>query len=138
GGTLLQRIAAELDVPIDELTGEAEHRLIHDLVEAFADPALSDSGLGIDQARELVATQPQIARIIARLHRAYAAALVSADAYANRLQADPLLSQLLHQVLSGITAVRSSAEILHDVDDLRPEERERFVNAISRETRGLS
>ena len=138
GGTLLQRIAAELDVPIDELTGEAEHRLIHDLVEAFADPALAGSGLGIEQARELVATQPEVARIIARLHRAYAAALVSADAYANRLHADPLLSQLLHQVLSGITAVRSSAEILQDVDDLSPEERGRFVNSISRETVGLS
>lgn len=138
GGTLLQRIAAELDIAIDELTGEAEHRLIHELVEAFADPALAGSGLGIDQARELVATQPRIARVIARLHRAYTAALLSADAYANRLHADPLLSQLLHQVLSSITAVRSSAEILEDVDDLSPDERGRFVNSISRETRGLS
>lgn len=138
GGTLLQRIAAELDIAIDELTGDAEHRLIHELVEAFADPALADSGLGIDAARELVATQPQIAQVIARLYRAYTAALVNADAYANRLRADPLLSQLLHQVLSGITAVRSSAEILEDVDDLSVEERGRFVNSISRETRGLS
>lgn len=138
GGTLLQRIAAELDIAIDELTGEAEHRLIHELVEAFADPALADSGLGIEQARELVATQPQTAQVISRLYRAYTAALVSADAYANRLRADPLLSQLLHQVLSGITAVRSSAEILEDVDDISPDDRGRFVNSISRETRGLS
>ena len=64
-------------------------------------------------------TPAAAARRIARLHRAYAGALANADAYADRLRADPLLSQLLHQVLSGITAVRSSAEILEDVTDLR-------------------
>ncbi|WMT85437.1 short-chain fatty acyl-CoA regulator family protein [Pelagibacterium sp. 26DY04] len=138
GGTLLQRIAAELEITIGELTGEAEHRLIHELTEAFADPVLADVGLSADQARSLVATQPQIAQMIARLHRAYAAAAVSADAYANRLRADPLLSQLLHQVLSRITAVRSSAEILDEIKDLSSEERERFVGSISREARGLT
>ena len=48
----------------------------------------------------------------------FANAVASADNYADRLRSDPLLSQLLHQILSGITAVRSSAEILEDVPDL--------------------
>lgn len=138
GGTLLQRIAAELDMDIAELTGEAEHRLIHELVEAFSDPALAGSRMGIEQARTLVATSPQIAGVIARLYRAYETAMNSADAYADRLRADPLLSQLLHQVLSGITAIRSGAEILETVPDLSPEERQRFVGSIGRETKGLS
>lgn len=138
GGSLLQRIAAALDVGIDELTGEAEHRLIHELVESFADPALAGSGLGIEDARRVVATQPQMAQVIARLYRAYTTAAASADAYANRLQADPLLSQLLHQALSSITAVRSGAEILEDVPDLSIEERHRFLSSIRRETSSLS
>lgn len=138
GGTLLQRIAAELDMDIGELTGEAEHRLIHELVEAFADPVLGGSHMGTEQARTLVATSPDIAQIIARLYRAYASAMANADAYADRLRADPLLSQLLHQVLSGITAIRSGAEILETVPDLSVEERQRFVGSINRETRGLS
>lgn len=138
GGSLLQRIAGQLEVAIDELTGEAEHRLIHELVEAFADPILASSKLRIDDARSLVATQPQMAEVIARLYRAYTGAIANADAYANRLQADPLLSQLLHQVLSGITAVRSSAEIVEDVQDLSPHERERFIRSITRETRSLT
>src|SRR5690606_28216537 len=54
------------------------------------------------------------------------------------LRADPLLAQLLHRVLSGITAVRSSAEILEDVTDLDDAERRRFIEAIARETKGLS
>ncbi|SDH15407.1 helix-turn-helix domain-containing protein [Pelagibacterium luteolum] len=138
GGALLQRIATELDIGIDELTGQTEHRLIHELVEAFADPVLAERRLGLDQARALVATQPQIANLIATLYRAYTATAVSADAYANRLQADPLLSQLLHQVLSALTAVRSSAEILEEVDDLNADERRRFVTSIARETKGLT
>jgi len=41
-------------------------------------------------------------------------------------------------VLSGITAVRSSAEILEDVPDLDEAERRRFLASITRETRGLT
>ncbi|WP_196258930.1 helix-turn-helix domain-containing protein [Pelagibacterium limicola] len=138
GGTLLQKIATALDIDIDELTGEAEHRLIHELIEAFADPILAGRGFGLDNARQLVATSPEIAQILATLYRGYTTANANADAYANRLRADPLLSQLLHQVLSGITAVRAGAEILGDVPDLSSEERERFVTSILREAGSLS
>jgi len=137
-GALLHRIAQALAIGIEELTGEAEHRLIHDLEEAFADPMLDGAGMGAKEARELVATAPQIAKVIARLHRGYIAATLNADTYADRLRADPLLSQLLHQVLSGITAVRSGAEILRDVTDLEDEDRTRFLGTITRETTALS
>lgn len=138
GGSLLQRIAASLDLDIGELTGDTEHRLIHELVETFADPLLAGSAMGPEQARRLVATSPDTARLIARLHRGYVEAMTNADAYADRLRADPLLSQLLHQVLSGITAVRSGAEILDTVPDLSTEEAQRFLSSINRETLSLS
>lgn len=138
GGRLLQKIATALGVEMDALTGEAEHRLIHELVEAFADPVLAGSGFGLDNARQLVATSPEIAQVLATLYRAYTTANANADAYANRLRADPLLSQLLHQILSGITAVRAGAEILGDVPDLSAQERERFVASLVRETGALS
>lgn len=137
-GSLLQRIAAALDMDIGELTGDTEHRLIHELIEAFADPLLAGSAMGLEQARELVATSPDMAQLIARLYRGYAAAMSNADAHADRLRADPLLSQLLHQVLSGITAVRSAAEILATVRDLSTEEQRRFLTSINRETLSLS
>ena len=138
GGALLLRIAHALEIDIGELTGEAEQKLVQDLEEAFSDPVLESVGLGAVQARDLVAQYPAAAIAIARLHRAYAAAIASADAYANRLRADPMFSQLLHQILSGITAVRSGAEILEDVHDLDEAERRRFLASITRETRGLS
>lgn len=138
GGALLKRIAQALEVELDSLTGESEQKLIQDLEEAFSDPVLQATGLSGTEARELVAQHPGAARAIAQLHRAYGAAVSMADAYANRLRADPLFSQLLHQILSGVTAVRSGAEILSDVDDLSEEERRRFLGTIGRETRALA
>lgn len=138
GGALLQRIAQNLRIGIDELTGEAEQKLLQDLEEAYADPMIESLPFQPDERRQLVAQYPASAAAMARLHRAYTDTLASADGYADRLRSDPLLGQLLHQILSGITAVRSSAEILEDVADLKETERRRFVNAISRETRVLS
>jgi predicted transcriptional regulator/transcriptional regulator with XRE-family HTH domain len=138
GGSLLIRLATALEVDIGALSGEAEHRLIADVEEALADPVLAVAEAGGLVARDLVAQQPAAAVAIARLHRAYLGAQANADDYADRLRSDPLLGQLLHRVLSGITAVRSSAEILDDVPDLEESERARFVGSITRETRGLT
>lgn len=138
GGSLLIRLAEQLKVDIGALSGEAEHRLIADVEEALADPVLQLAELGAIAASDLVAQQPAAAVAIARLHRAYLGAQANADDYANRLRSDPLFGQLLHRILSGITAVRSSAEILEDVADLDEAERGRFVTSITRETRGLT
>ncbi|GHA35896.1 Cro/Cl family transcriptional regulator [Devosia pacifica] len=138
GGTLLRRIAEHLGIDVGDLTGESEHRLIHELEEALADPVLRNAGLPHDAAHALVAQNPAVAQALVTLYRAYASASATADAYAHRLRTDPLLSELLHQVLSGITGVRSSAEILEDVPDLDEPERDRFIAAIGRETRTLS
>lgn len=137
GGALLQRVALHLNISIDDLTGQAEQKLLQDLEEAYADPMIESLPFQVDERRQLVAQYPASAMAIARLHRAYSDAVASADAYADRLRSDPLLGQLLHQVLSGITAVRSSAEILEDVADLAEEERQRFLASIGRETRNL-
>lgn len=138
GGALLLRLAAELAIEIGELTGESEHRMIAELEEAFADPVLASARLGSTDARDLVARQPAAASAIVQLHRAYAGAVASADDYAQRLRADPLFAQLLHRILSGITAVRSGAEILEDVPDLQEDERKRFVASITREARNMT
>jgi predicted transcriptional regulator/transcriptional regulator with XRE-family HTH domain len=138
GGTLLQRVALHLDISIDDLTGQAEQKLLQDLEEAYADPMIESLPFQYDERRQLVAQYPASATALARLHRAYSDAVANADAYADRLRSDPLLGQLLHQVLSGVTAVSSSSEILEDTPDLDEDERTRFVTAIGRETRNLA
>ncbi|SON55456.1 putative transcriptional regulator [Hartmannibacter diazotrophicus] len=138
GGALLIRLASRLDLAIDELTGARDQRLLQDLAEAAADPLIGDLDLDSDRTQELAASFPDAAKALARLHRAYQEASASADAFANRLRADPLFAELLHQILSQITAVRSGTEILSDVPDLSPEERSRFLGNIAREARAMS
>lgn len=137
GGALLQRVALHLNIDIDDLTGQAEQKLLQDLEEAYAEPMVESLPFQPDERRQMVAQYPASAQAMARLHRAYTEAVASADAFADRLRSDPLLSQLLHQVLSGVTAVRSSAEILEEVADLDEGERDRFLASIGRETRNL-
>lgn len=138
GGSLLHRIADALGLDISELTGDSERRLIMSLEEALTEPVFVGSGLQPGDARELVAQHPQAAEALARLHRAYLEANSSLDTYQQRLRADPLFSQLLHQVLNHVSAVRSSAEIVVDTEDITDAERTRFIEAIGREARDVS
>lgn len=138
GGSLLNRVATQLAIDVEELAGRTEQKLLQDLEEAFADPAVDSLPFRAEERRQLVAQYPASAAALARLHRAYTDAVANADTYADRLRSDPLLSQLLHQVLSGVTAIRSSAEILQHIADLDDAERHRFLSAIGRETLTLS
>lgn len=138
GGTLVQKLAGELQVDLHELTGETEQRLISELQEAFSDPILESLKLDTAVAHSAVATIPEIARALHLSYRAYLEAAASANAYSHRLKSDPLFSELLHQMLSRITAVRSAAEILEDVPDVDERSRQTFFATITRESRDLS
>ncbi len=138
GGSLLISIAEQLGIEVDDLSGDPEQRSLYALQEVLNDPLLY--GLGLDQAdlHDLVARFPEVARALTRLHVAYDDANAELDAFANRLNSDPMLSQMLHEVLSRITAMRSSAEILSQVQDLAPSDQKRFTTSITREARSVS
>lgn len=138
GGALLLRIAAELGVNIEHLSGEKEQRLLNDLHELLADPALAGLDIEPGDPRALVAEFPSMALALNRLYRGYIDANMNVETFANRLNSDPLLSNLLHQILSHVTAMRSSAEILQSVPDLNQIEQNRFLDSINREARNLS
>jgi len=138
GGVLLQKIAASLDMALEELTGESEQRLIQELEEAFTDPVFDAAHFRNADAVALVAQFPRVANSLTRLYRAYADVNAMLEAQSNRLRSDPLFSALLHQILSHITALRSSAEILEDEGDLSEAESRRFLTSINREARAMS
>ena len=138
GGKLLHLLAQELDVDLHDLTGESETRLINELREAFADPLLAAQNLSHEDAHLMVAQLPRMARALHTCYRGYLDASASASALANRLNADPLFSQLLHQMLSQITAIRSTAEILRDVPDMEQDLRTNFDNSVFEQSRSLT
>lgn len=137
GGSLLNRLAEALQIDTDELTGANNARLIHDLSEAILDPALLDIQLSQDRVHEFVNLHPKWAKALVNLHRAYTGRLAQVEDLSARLSQDPWVAETGQQIVSHITTVRSIADILQDVDDLAPDERNAFTERLSNTAKHL-
>jgi predicted transcriptional regulator/transcriptional regulator with XRE-family HTH domain len=138
GGALLKKIAALLAIETDALTGRAERRMIADLGEVALEPLLHHIGLSPDLAPDLVGRHPDWTRALLTLHRAWRDQAAIANALSDRLNQDPAFGNAMHQMLSHVTAILSSSEILDDVPDLDDVQRQRFRQIISMESHRLS
>ncbi len=138
GGALLKRVGTTLDVALDELDGAAQRRLVDDLASVSADPELAGLRLDADSAEELAGRQEAWAQAVVRLHRALIDRTQAVSALADRLHHDPFLAETVHSMLSRVSAIRSSSEILDTVEDLEPAQRARFVSIIGSDSALLS
>jgi predicted transcriptional regulator/transcriptional regulator with XRE-family HTH domain len=144
GGTLLLRLAEALDLPPDTLSGREESRLVGELQEVSADPLFSAAdGLNLPpltqaQASDLVGRQPEAARSILTLYRAYRDLYQQNDGMAEHLSHDPFLGTASHEVLTQITSIRSFSEILQDYDDMDDAHRRKFIDAMADESARLT
>ncbi len=138
GGALLRRIAVLLGVETDTLTGRAERRVIAGLREVALEPLLRHIDLPPDGARDLVGQHPAWAHALLTLYRAWRDQTAIANALSDRLNEDPVLGNAIHQMMSHVTAIRSSLEILDDEPDLDDVSRRRFHESISVESQRLS
>lgn len=125
GDHLVVRLAAALDVPAAELAAGREEAQIAALREAAA--RLPDGvAPELDQAPELLARFPGWgAALVATARRADALErrLVTLS---DRMTQDPYLLATLHEVLSAVTSVRSTASILAEGGEIPPDWRNRF------------
>lgn len=138
GGALLRKIAALLEVETDALTGRAERRMISGLREVALEPLVRHIALSPDLAPDLVGRHPAWARALLTFYRAWRDQTAIANALSDRLNEDPVLGNAIHQMLSHVTAIRSSLEILDDVPELDEVNRRRFHHIISEESQRLS
>ncbi len=127
-GVLLERISTELGVAPDKLDGEAERRMVADVEEIAAEPAL-EGGRG--NAEDLVAHHPEWAAFLLRLHRAWHDRNEAVLALADRLNRDPFLGESVHRILTDVTSISSAAEILGEGDALGADARGRFLSIIA-------
>ena len=137
GGALLQRIAAVLEADSSHLSGSDDARLAGELLDIARQPAAGGARLDEAGALELVARQPQWARAFVRLHRTWREARDASVALSDRVSQDPALVELSHALLTGVTAIRSFAEILEQHADLSREERDRFSGIIASQSARL-
>ena len=137
-GGLLNRLAVALDLDAETLAGTTERRVIDDLREMAADPRLKAARLPEEGAQDLVARHLDWAQSMLALYRAYVDQAETVSALSDRLSRDPFLGDLIHQVLTHITALRSVSEILENVDDMPEQQRRRFQGMMTEESAKLS
>lgn len=137
-GGLLNRIAQALDLDAETLAGTTERRVIDDLREMAADPRLRGTRLPEEGAQDLVARHLDWAQSMLALYRAYLDQAETVSALSDRLSRDPFLGDLVHQVLTHITTLRSVSEILENVDDMPAEQQRRFQGMMTEESAKLS
>ncbi len=137
-GTLLRRIARRLDLDLDLLTGETERRLIADLGEAAAEPLLRQAGVAPETVPEFVGRYPAWGAALLGALRAVRAGEQTVAALSDRLAQDPVLSDALHRIITHVTAIRSTAEILSGEEALPAPTRSRFDAIIDEESARLA
>ena len=138
GGALLLRIAETLQMNIHELSGDREQKQLKLLQEILADPVLHGLDFDDSDLREFVVRFPEIAQALLRLYRIGQQSMAEIEAYADRFNTDPVLGQMLHEVLNRLTGMRSSAELLTRTAALAEHDRERFIAIIEDQAGALS
>ncbi|MWD28824.1 helix-turn-helix domain-containing protein [Aquicoccus sp. SCR17] len=136
GGKLLLQIAEALEVEPALLSEGAEARVVAALREAAADRA--DAAAELDRIDEFAGRFPGWARLLAELQGRGVALEQIVETLTDRLAHDPHLAASLHEVLSTVTAIRSTAAILSDTAGLEPEWRDRFQRNIREDSKRLA
>lgn len=132
---LLERLATVLGVAGEALLRGPAGALAEDLraVAAAAGP-----GPEIDRMEDFVARYPGWAATLTALHARVGSLGRAVEALNDRMSHDPHLSASLHEVLSAVSSVRSTAAILADTEDLEPEWRDRFLKNLHEDSERLS
>jgi len=134
-GRTLLALAAELGVDSSELAEGADTLLVNHLT-ALA-KAHSDTP-EIDRTEEFIGRYPGWARLLASLGKLTQAQRENLAALTDRMNHDPFLSETMHQILSNITVIRSTAGILDTTPDISDMHRRRFLKNIRSESQRLS
>ncbi len=116
GGRLLNRLAGALSVDPATLSDEADDVLLGDVRAAGAGQGLE--GAVLDRAEDLVRRHPDWARVVAAQAEALAAQARTIEALSDRLTHDPTLAAAMHELLSTVSVVRSTASILAQTPEI--------------------
>ncbi|MFP4570405.1 short-chain fatty acyl-CoA regulator family protein [Rhodosalinus sp.] len=136
GGKLLMRIAGALEVEPSLLSEGAEAALLARLREAAA--AQPGTKAELDRVEEFAGRFPGWANLLADARRRIDALEDTVETLSDRLAHDPHLAASLHEVLSTVTAIRSTAAILAGTEGLEREWQDRFHRNIDEDSRRLA
>ncbi|NGM47717.1 DUF2083 domain-containing protein [Rhodobacter sp. SGA-6-6] len=121
---VLARLAAALGLEAEALAGGAGQTLAEDLRAAAA--GLPGAAAELDRLEEFAGRYPGWAAVTAGLQARAGQLERAVEALNDRMTHDPHLSAALHELLSALTSVRATAEILAETGDLDPGLQARF------------
>ena len=123
GPAILSRLASALGTDPATLTAGAEGTLLDDLSAAAA----AHAGLAeLDRIQDFAGRFPGWAALLADTHRRAEGFSHAVEVLNDRLSHDPHLSASLHEMLTAVASVRSTAGILAETEDIAPEWRAKF------------
>ncbi|RID90670.1 XRE family transcriptional regulator [Gemmobacter lutimaris] len=123
-GDVLVRLASVLGIEAAELEQGSEGALAEILrAAATAEP---EAAAELERIEEFIGRYPGWARLAGGLQRRIGQLEQAVAALNDRIAHDPHLSLSLHEVLSAVSSVRSTAAILAETEDIEPEWRARF------------
>ncbi|MEO1239879.1 MAG: helix-turn-helix domain-containing protein [Pseudomonadota bacterium] len=137
GGKLIADLAVALDVAPESLSAGVE---AGDLVRlrAIAGAAPSHVQPEADQTDEFVLRFPGWAKLVIAQADQAAALEQRLAVMADRMRKDPVLAASIHDILSTVTAIRSTAGILAGDDPLEPAWQRRFHRNLYEESQRLA
>lgn len=139
GPDVLTRLAAALGLPESALSEGVEGGLLDDLRAAAADTSGEvELPAELDRIEDFVGRYPGWAGVLAGLHRRAGRLARAVEALNDRMSHDPHLQASLHEVLSAVSSVRSTAGILAETEDIPPEWRVRFHQNLYQDSERLA
>ncbi|MEM6618967.1 MAG: short-chain fatty acyl-CoA regulator family protein [Pseudomonadota bacterium] len=134
-GRTLNALARELGAGPTDLTDGADETVIARLLD------LSRTGVEdraeVGRIEEFVGRYPGWARLLLHLGEVNRTQVERLRALSDRMAQDPFLAETMHEILSNITAIRSTAGILAGSDVPEPL-RDRFLGNLARESERLA
>ena len=139
GGKLLVAIARALEVEPAQLSEGADATL-HDALQSAAQALPTSFGAApeTDRIDELAGRFPGWAGLVAAQQKRNAGLEALVEGLRDRLGHDPVLADAMHEVLSTVAAIRSTADILVREPDIDPVWRARFHRNLHEEAERLS
>ncbi|WP_299428798.1 helix-turn-helix transcriptional regulator [uncultured Shimia sp.] len=136
GGKLLNDIAQALDVEPSLLSEGAEAALLSALRVAAAE--VETVAVELERGDEFAGRFPGWAALISEQHKRLRSLEHTAATLTDRLTHDPHLATSVHEMLTMVTAIRSTAGILADTKEIEPEWRNRFHRNLNEDSQRLA
>lgn len=135
-GKTLLTLAKALEINPRHLTEGADQGLIDRIKKAATTTAGVDAEL--QRTEEFIGRFPGFAQLVERLFDQVEIKDQTMQALSDKLSNDPFFAEAMHLMLSSITVIRSTTDILSNSDDLTDELQGRFLSNLHQESERLS